>query len=72
MAHKPNYPAILAAYKEAALLAQSLLDALAGNRTLSQERRLQCMRASDALETAIDLAGSRAAFDLPIKESPNE
>ena len=69
MPRQPNYATILAAHKDAARLAQSTLDVLAGDRALSAKHRLDCLIASDALETAIDLAGSRAAIGLQIKET---
>lgn len=53
MARKIPYATILAAHKEAALLAQSILDVLAGDRALSRDNRLDCLVASDALREVI-------------------
>lgn len=62
MTRKPNYATILAAHREAALLAQSVLRAGSLDRSLSHENRLDCIIASDALQDAIDMADSRAAL----------
>lgn len=67
MARGPTYTAILAAHKDAALLAQSILHAMGADRALSRDHRLDCMIAADALQDAIDLAASRQAPKPPVR-----
>lgn len=59
MARGPTYTAILAAHKEAALLAQSVLRALVADRANTYSHRLDCMIAAEALQDAVDMAASR-------------
>lgn len=59
MRRGPSYDAIITAYRESALTSVALLKALAFNRDLSTQCRVDCLAAADALEDALALAAGK-------------